>query len=74
VKEKSQKNRCPKCGKEFKLSKRDRTLRRLVALNAKLFPALEIACEEAKDYCNECWKAHVKPVAEKIAGIKNESA
>jgi len=62
--------KCPRCGKEFELSFRDKQLRKLVSLNARFFPVLKVACEEAKDYCNECWKERVKPIAESIAGIE----
>jgi len=62
--------KCPRCGKEFKLSFKDRLLRKSVSLQAKAFPVLKVACEEAKDYCNDCWKERVKPIAESIAGIE----
>jgi len=62
--------KCPRCGKEFELSFRDKQLRKFVSLNAKLFLVLKVACEEAKDYCNDCWKERVKPIAESIAGIE----
>ena len=65
--------KCPKCGKEFKLNSKDKMLRKLVEAQAKLlFPVLAVACEEAKEWCNECWKERVKPTAEAVAGVKNE--
>jgi len=36
-----------------------------------MFPLLKDVVKEAKDYCNDCWKAHVKPMAEACAGVKS---
>lgn len=62
---------CEKCGCNYKLSKRDSLMRKMVELNARMFPALQTIVDEAKDYCNLCWKARVKPAAETMAGVKS---
>lgn len=56
--------KCLKCQKEFKLNTTDSLLRNIVSIQAKMFPGLKEAVEEAKDFCNDCWKAKVKPIAE----------
>jgi len=67
-------NECPKCGKEYNPSRKDKSLRKMVSLQSMMFPALKEVCRKAKDYCNECWKAEVDPAARKIMGEvdKNE--
>lgn len=64
---KKKKKECPNCGKDLKLSKKDRALRKMVGLQAMIFPALQEACDKAKDYCNDCWKMSVLPAAQGIA-------
>lgn len=49
-------SKCTKCGKKYKLSRRDRTLRKLVAANARLFPAFKTIVDGAKGHCNTCYK------------------
>lgn len=64
-------SKCSKCGVAYKLSKKDKLLRSMVEINARMFPALKPIVEEAKDYCNTCYKERVKPAAEQIAGVKS---
>lgn len=62
---------CEKCGKEYTVSMKDNALRRLVSVQARLFPALKDLIETAANYCNECWKDVVKPAAETaLTGIR----
>lgn len=68
-------DRCPKCGKDFKLSFKDKSLRRAIGFQARMFPALKKLIEKCKDYCNDCWKKKVEPKAKgtlKSTSIKLE--
>ena len=68
-------NVCPKCGEPKEISKKDRLLRKMVGANAMLFPSLHEVCDEAKGYCNDCWKEAVMPVAQgaaRNAGVETE--
>ncbi|MHA1829051.1 MAG: hypothetical protein ACTSX6_10450 [Candidatus Heimdallarchaeaceae archaeon] len=60
---------CPKCGKKKEISSRDYFLRQIVSLLSSVFPDLRDICKEAKDYCNDCWKNEVFPIAKNIAEI-----
>jgi len=64
---------CEKCGKEYTVSFQDKTIRKMVALNAKLFPALKGIVDTAEKYCNECWKETVQPAAESLLGAAKEA-
>lgn len=57
---------CPMCGKEVKLTKKDRALRRQVKWAAKMFRGLREITEMAEPYCNDCWKEAVLPAAKGI--------
>lgn len=59
---------CEKCGKAYDLSFGDVTMRKLVAVNARLFPLIAAACDRARNYCNECWKAEINPAAKGLLG------
>lgn len=59
-------SKCACCGKEYKLSRKDKVLRKMVTLQSKMFPGLKEACEDSKDFCNDCWKKAVNPVAKAI--------
>jgi hypothetical protein len=66
-------SKCSKCQKEFSLTNQDKLLRNLVATQSKILsPLLADACKEAKEWCNDCWKERVKPIAESLAGVKIE--
>jgi len=61
------KNLCPKCGLPKKSSKKSKMYRKLVNQTANL-PDLEFLrpiLKETKNYCDECWKAEVMPVAKR---------
>lgn len=49
-------------------------MRKIVQVNAKLFPVLADVCKEAEKFCNTCWSERVKPAAMSLAGVqpKNE--
>ena len=63
-------NKCENCGVEYELSRQDKLLRKVVSIQSRMFPLLKDVVEEAKNYCNDCWKAKVKPMAEACAGVK----
>jgi len=63
---------CPKCGKEFKLGLQDAALRRSIGLAAKYVQAMHDTFENAKDYCNECFRAEFKTVGQAILGTLDQ--
>ena len=62
---------CENCDEAYKLSKQDKILRKIVSVQSRMFPLLKDVVKEAENYCNDCWKAHVKPMAEASAGVKS---
>jgi len=62
---------CENCGVKYELSKQDRLLRKMVSVQSRMFPVLKDVVKEAENFCNEGWKAKVKPTAEACAGVKS---
>lgn len=63
---------CPKCGKEFKLGLQDAALRRSIGLAAKYVQTMHDTYENAKGYCNECFRAEFKTVGQAILGTLDQ--
>jgi hypothetical protein len=63
---------CPKCGKEYQLGLQDAALRRSIGLAAKYVQVMHDTYENAKSYCNECFRAEFKTVGQAILGTLDQ--
>lgn len=66
--------KCEKCGKEYKLGKKDQAIRAinvgLIGGISKLAPGIgEDLGEKAKKYCTDCWRAIVNETNKQLMGI-----
>lgn len=59
---------CPKCGKDYELTKGDKVLRRSIGLAARAVPVMKDSYENSKDYCNDCFKSYFQDVGKIILG------